>query len=281
MAPLSTALRGYTQESARHAIKGNTVKYLAEIRFVTTIFINIYGLEEQLKNGGGFILQQTTDLGVASLSKFGGVLRQFVVDGKGCVMIGAFGLPQYSYEDKEIRGISASEEIIRAFKGLNLAAIIGITTGKVYCGFVGLSKRCEYAMMGCSVNLSARLMASAPKNTIQVDFEAWSRARKFFDFKTLAPIKAKGYVDLVPVFRPLGQALAGDDRKVGGQDGDYILVGATAELEAFAATTRRMQASGNTRPVVLIGHASKTKPTPMLSRIIERLDEEVQQFSRP
>ena len=113
MAPLSTALRGYTQESARcagsrdsewllieqrwallfnqkrkakslasppppcyrrrrappyivclllfrgrHAIKGNTVKYLAEIRFVTTIFINIYGLEEQLKNGGGFILQQ-------------------------------------------------------------------------------------------------------------------------------------------------------------------------------------------------------------------------------
>lgn len=38
---------------------------------------------------------------------------------------------------------------------------------QVYCGFVGASKRCEYAMMGCSVNLSARLMASAPKDTIQ------------------------------------------------------------------------------------------------------------------
>ncbi|CAN0418259.1 unnamed protein product [Ascophyllum nodosum] len=259
MAPLSTALRGYTQESARHAIESNTVEYLAGIRFVTTIFINIYGLEGQLENGGGFMLQQTMDLGVASLSRFGGVLRQFVVDDKGCVMIGAFGLPQYSYEDNEIRGISASEEIIRAFKGLNLAASIGITTGQVYCGFVGSSKRCEYAMMGCSVNLSARLMASAPKNTIQVDFEVWSRARKFFDFETLAPIKAKGYVDLVPVFRPLGQALAGDDRKVGGQDGDDILVGATAELEAFASTTRRMQASGYTRPVVLIGHAGAGK----------------------
>ncbi|CAN0426081.1 unnamed protein product, partial [Ectocarpus sp. 8 AP-2014] len=43
-----------------------------------------------------------------------------------------------------------------------LGASIGITTGQVYCGFVGASKRCEYAMMGCSVNLSARLMASAP-----------------------------------------------------------------------------------------------------------------------
>lgn len=42
----------------RHAIESNTVKYLAEIRFVTTIFINIYGLEEQLKCGGGFLLQQ-------------------------------------------------------------------------------------------------------------------------------------------------------------------------------------------------------------------------------
>lgn len=97
MKGLSTALRGFTQESARHAIQSNTVKYLAEIRFVTTIFINIYGLEEQLKRGGGYLLQQTMDLGVGSLLKFGGVLRQFVVDDKGCVMIGAFGLPQYRY----------------------------------------------------------------------------------------------------------------------------------------------------------------------------------------
>ncbi|CAN0425742.1 unnamed protein product, partial [Ectocarpus sp. 8 AP-2014] len=71
-----------------------------------------------------------------------------------------------SYEDNEVRAISASKEIILAFEGLQLGASIGITTGQVYCGFVGASKRCEYAMMGCSVNLSARLMASAPKNTI-------------------------------------------------------------------------------------------------------------------
>lgn len=32
--------------------------YLADLRFVITIFINIYGLEEQLKRGGGFLLQQ-------------------------------------------------------------------------------------------------------------------------------------------------------------------------------------------------------------------------------
>ncbi|CAM9169930.1 unnamed protein product, partial [Scytosiphon promiscuus] len=259
MRGLSTALRGFTQESARHAIQSDTVKYLAEIRFVTTIFINIYGLEEQLKHGGGFLLQQTMDLGVSSLLKFGGVLRQFVVDDKGCVMIGAFGLPQYSYEDNEVRAISASKEIILAFQGLQLAASIGITTGQVYCGFVGASKRCEYAMMGCSVNLSARLMASAPKNTIQVDFEVWNRAHNFFDFETLTPIKAKGYVDPVPVFRPLGQALKDDHSKRisdAGDPGSELMVGVEADLEVLENSARRLQAAGTTRPVILLGQAS-------------------------
>lgn len=44
----------------------------------------------------------------------------------------------------------------------------------------------------------------------QVDYEVWSRAHSFFNFETLAPIKAKGYVDPVPVFKPLDQALGGD-----------------------------------------------------------------------
>lgn len=44
----------------RYAIESDTVEYLADLRFVITIFINIYGLEEQLKRGGGFLLQQVT-----------------------------------------------------------------------------------------------------------------------------------------------------------------------------------------------------------------------------
>jgi len=48
----------------------------------------------------------------------------------------------------------------------------------------------------------------------KVDFEVWKRAHNFFDFETLTPIKAKGYVDPVPVFRPLGQALKDDNSRV-------------------------------------------------------------------
>lgn len=42
------------------------------------------------------------ELGVSCMGVFGGVVRQFVVDDKGCVMIAAFGLPQYSYEVRSI-----------------------------------------------------------------------------------------------------------------------------------------------------------------------------------
>jgi hypothetical protein len=58
MAPLSRALRAYTQESARHAIESKTVQYLAELRRVTTVFINIKGLESHLLGGGLFYVQQ-------------------------------------------------------------------------------------------------------------------------------------------------------------------------------------------------------------------------------
>lgn len=47
-----------------------------------------------------------------------------------------------------------------------------------------------------------------------MDFEVWKRAHNFFDFETLKPIKAKGYVNPVPVFRPLEQALKDDHNKV-------------------------------------------------------------------
>ena len=40
---------------------------------------------------------------------------------------------------------------------------IGVTTGVVFAGPVGNSKRCEYAVIGDVVNLSARLMSAAQK----------------------------------------------------------------------------------------------------------------------
>jgi class 3 adenylate cyclase len=80
-------------------------------------------------------------------------------------------------QDNEVRAISAAHEMLQALSALHLEGGIGITTGSVYCGFVGAEKRCEYAMMGACVNLSARLMAAAAPNTINVRARARRRRR--------------------------------------------------------------------------------------------------------
>ncbi len=79
---------------------------------------------------------------------------------------------------------------------------IGATLGKVYCGVVGGVDRHEFAVLGPSVNLAARLMAQKNHPGVLVDDLVRSKARKF-NFIAFPPVKAKGYADLVPVFKPL------------------------------------------------------------------------------
>lgn len=91
---------------------------------------------------------------------------------------------------------------------------IGITSGLVYCGLVGGEMRHEYAVLGRSVNLSARLMASESNRSILVDDKVRSMAGKAYTFSALPPVKAKGYQDPVPIFEPLDPSHRGFGRKL-------------------------------------------------------------------
>merc|ERR1719502_1244821 len=101
-------------------------------------------------------------------------MRQFVLDDKGCVMIGAFGLPGYHHEDNDGRAIAAAKYLQKSLNELDLHSKVGISRGPVFAGLVGaVGLRCEYAMMGSSVNLAARLMGKASEDGILVDHEVY------------------------------------------------------------------------------------------------------------
>ncbi len=85
---------------------------------------------------------------------------------------------------------------------LSVDSHIGVTLGKVYCGVVGGVERHEYAVLGPSVNLSARLMTQKSHPGILVDNLVRAKAKNF-NFIAFPPIEAKGYTDKVPVFKPL------------------------------------------------------------------------------
>jgi len=136
-------------------------------------------------------------------------VRQFVQDDKGCVGIGAFGVSGHSYINNGVRAIRCAFDMVENYsRELNIDCSIGIATGDVFCGLVGSSHRCEWAMLGPSVNLAARLMGKAKPGQVLVENETHRETycqdtNDIFKFESLDPVKAKGYDNLVQVFAPV------------------------------------------------------------------------------
>ena len=127
------------------------------------------------------------------LQSTGAYLRQFLVDDKGCVLIGCWGMPHLSYLDNAHRALSAAAQIRYELNKLDMMCSFGITTGDVYCGTVGSAVRMEYAAIGSVVNMAARLMCKADGG-ILIDDATYNRlpTNVLEHLKALDPIKVKG-----------------------------------------------------------------------------------------
>jgi len=106
-----------------------------------------------------------------------------VLDDKGFVVIIAFGLPGSCNNDDSFRAVRCAfliESFMRTSSSVN--SRIGISQGDVYCGIIGsLNDRCEYGLMGSSVNLAARLMC-IENFGIRVDENIYRTVCGYFDF---------------------------------------------------------------------------------------------------
>jgi hypothetical protein len=123
----------------------------------------------------------------------------------GLVMIITFGLRGTTIPNMvSQRALPATIAIHNSLKlELGIDSRIGATIGEAYCGVVGGVKRHEYAVLGPSVNLAARLMASKINPGILVDNRVRMMANRSYAFNALPPVVAKGYNEPVPIFEPL------------------------------------------------------------------------------
>jgi class 3 adenylate cyclase len=199
---LFPVLDKFMMEPAKKAIDHDTLNYVAELRQVVTLFVEVLGLEDDFNMGFVRRPQKVLALALQCLKRYTGSLRQFVVDDKGCVLIAAFGLPGSSHEDNAVRAIETASSLRDSLLEMKVDCRIGIAQGNVYCGLVGSDERCEYAMMGSSVNLAARLMGKAEVGKILVNETVHTAAENHYRFHTLQKIKAKGYAKLVTVYVP-------------------------------------------------------------------------------
>jgi class 3 adenylate cyclase len=219
----------------------------AEMRSVYVMFINLIipshlaSLSGDLNNDAELIhlLNDTMNLVSSKLEQYSGHLRQFIVDDKGFVMIASFGLRGSTFPNMvSERALPATFLVYQSLKmELGLEVRIGATFGDVYCGAIGGDKRHEYAMLGPSVNLAARLSHSTDNSGILVDNSVRQLASQAFGFNALPSINAKGYSEPVPIFEPYRRT----ERRWGAPEPQFV--GHIASIERLCHTCNDMAAS--------------------------------------
>ena len=245
----------------------------AEIRTVYVLFISMPRIrlkftdnietDEELFKMLNSIMNTTT----RELDRFHGHLRQFIVDDKGLVLIATFGLRGSTSPNMVTeRGLPATNAIHNALQNeLGVFNRVGATVGNAYCGVVGGVERHEYAVMGPTVNLAARLMYSPINPGILVDEAVRLKAGKAYSFKSLAPVTAKGYSESVPIFEPLSSL----ERRWGRMKSDFV--GRKDEITQILEIVRDMTCQVLPAKIIFVSAESGTGKSTLAIHAIDQM----------
>ena len=156
------------------------------------------------------------------------------------------------------------QQILKA--KLNVECKMGATFGKAYCGVVGGVERHEYAVLGPSVNLAARLMANESNKGFLVDEEVQQKASNR-GYKGLPPVKAKGYNHLVPIFEPMLQ----HRRSWRSQGADFV--GRTSEIKRILKVAEDIIDASASTSMVWVSAESGYGKSALLGQATEKISD--------
>ncbi|OQR99101.1 hypothetical protein ACHHYP_07455 [Achlya hypogyna] len=147
-------------------------------------------------------------------------IRQFLIDDKGAVAIVIVGLPPFYHENNALHGIRMA--LYLQEKGIK--ASIGITSGPAFCGSIGSAVRAEYAVVGDTINLSARLMSLASPGRILCDEATQSATATLFEFDQGSQVLVKGKGTTITVYRVYRDATSSFSTKAHPLDHEEIFL---------------------------------------------------------
>ncbi len=170
-----------------------------EFRDVVSIFIAFDDIENDT------IFNEFSNIVRSQFSNFSGYFKEIDFGDKGGVIVGFFGAP-VTYGDNIERALkcisSLKDELASLQKKSTLTFKVGITSGMVFTGIIGGKERCQYAAVGNTVNLAARLMVYADWGEVLVD-ENVNKA-KGFGFEHKGDIIYKGFEGPIATYRLAG-----------------------------------------------------------------------------
>lgn len=268
---LELALRAYIPKAILTRLVAGQPGWLAEMRRVTVLFINLPDLNEttplELAQAALHAIQ-------TALYRYEGSISRLGTDEKGPTLVAALGLPPLAHSDDATRGVQAALAVQAALSALGLRSAIGITSGEAFCGAVGSPQRSEYTMMGLIVNLAARLMQAAlalpldkGQATILCDAATYQATQPRLRFDPLPPMLFKGIADPIAVYRPHMGAQQAATAPVQAPPPNQ-LVGRVLERSLLTEYVQKLLRQGRSAVVLLEGDAGIGK-----SRLLNELRE--------
>jgi class 3 adenylate cyclase len=138
------------------------------------------------------------------ISRYGGRVAQYLGDG----IMAYFGYPQ-AHEDDAERAVRAALDALAAVRSLDvpepLQVRIGIATGLVVTGEIGVGDAQLRGALGETPNLAARMQALADPDSVVIDAQTRRLLGELFEYRSLGPVTIKGFaapLDAFAVLRP-------------------------------------------------------------------------------
>ena len=165
---------------------------ISESRTLSILFIGINGWDDlsqsvtSTSTEGFSTLHQLTRSIQQIVYTYEGCIANFLVDEKGCSVIITYGIPQHP--DDALLAIRSALDMKEASSKLGVGLSIAVTTGEIFVGTIGSSRRKDFSIMGSPVNLAARLMGLCSQIHADQASEKWRSERRS---QTPAPSEAK------------------------------------------------------------------------------------------
>ncbi|MEP7187800.1 MAG: adenylate/guanylate cyclase domain-containing protein [Roseiflexaceae bacterium] len=210
-----------------------------EFRPITVLFANFYPFSRLLallelpaamehdSSIIGRVLNTYYTRTQAVIRRYGGSVNTIDMATFGNRLIALFGAP-ITHEDDPARAVQAALTLQSALDSINqeittqlrewtelhsaqrvlsrvtsatLHQKIALASGTVFAGIIGSPQRHEYTVMGATVNLASRLLATA--NDGDILLTSWTRraVHQFLEVESLPPLTFKDHGQPVPIFR--------------------------------------------------------------------------------
>lgn len=183
-----------------------------QARSVVLLFSDIRGFTKysEKRDPREVILNLNTLLGKQAeiIEAFGGDIDKFVGDEIIAIFEGEAAEQLAIKSALEIQRMVRHNDEAPAFDPL-LKVGIGIASGEVMMGNIGSAGRQDFTIIGSNVNLTARICSAAMADEILISSHVYYRlereiesgARHDFELKRKGNLKAKGFSELIPLYR--------------------------------------------------------------------------------